>query len=81
MKNFSIFTILMKRLYQLLISLKSLALPIIKSNFVKNTTSRFTQNKINSPFKSQGSTRPFSSTASLRNNDSEDPSNDTKSLE
>lgn len=70
----------MKRLYQLLISLKSIALPIIKSNVIK-TTSRFTQNKINSPFKSQGSTRPFSSTASLLNNDSEDPSNDTKSLE
>lgn len=69
----------MNILTQLVTSLKSLAFPIIKSTVIK-TTSRFTLNQTNSPFKSQGSTRPFSTTPSLRNNESEYPSNDTKFL-
>lgn len=75
MKNLlAIFKILMKLATQKLISLKSLAFPIIKSTVIK-TTSRFTTNKNNSPFKSQGPTRHFSSTSTLSNINESDGSN------
>jgi hypothetical protein len=80
MKNLlAIFKILMKLATQKLISLKSLAFPIIKSTVIK-TTSRLTLNKNNSPFKSQGSIRHFSFTPSLSNNGSDNSENDSNNL-